>query len=245
MFVEVGDIYKSYTKNKLCILKGVNFCIKAGECTGLIGKSGSGKSTLSRLMLGLEKPDSGSILIEGDNVNTWIKKNRGGLSVVFQDYTSSVNPRFTVKKIIAEPMLAIGKKENILENIKKLLLKVGLSVDLLDRYPHELSGGQMQRVCIARAVSTNPRFLVLDEPISSLDVSMQAQIIELLKKLKSDMNMTYLFIAHDLQAVVNLCDTILFLHNGKVVENVSKDKLSQVKNEYARELLDSVMYFNI
>lgn len=239
MFLQVKDINKSYRKygkiEKQQVLKDVNFIIKEGECVGLLGESGSRKSTLSRLILGLEKPDSGSILIEDLNVKKWIKENQGKMSVVFQDYTSSANPNFTVKEIILEPLKVLGKKENLDK----------ITEDLLDRYPHELSGGQLQRVCIARSISTKPKFIVLDEAISSLDVSIQAQILELLKDLKDELNITYLFIAHDLQVVTYLCDRIIFLYRGEVVENIHSLNLAYVKNSYAKRLLNSVIPFSI
>ncbi|KAJ50785.1 nickel transport system ATP-binding protein [Clostridium tetanomorphum] len=223
MLLQVNDVYKSYSKiglsrgkDKLNVLQGISFCVKEGDCVGLIGESGSGKSTLSRLILGLEKANSGSITIEGQPVKKWIKENQGQMSVVFQDYTSSANPRFTIKEVIAEPLIALGRKGKIEEKVEELLNRVGLSKSLMYRYPHELSGGQLQRVCIARAISTNPMFMVLDEAISSLDVSIQAQILQLLKELKKDLNMTYLFIAHDLQAVASVCDEVLFLYRGKL-----------------------------
>ncbi|NMM63420.1 ABC transporter ATP-binding protein [Clostridium sp. P21] len=252
MLLQVKDVYKSYSKigsfrskDKLSVLQGISFSIEKGQCVGLIGESGSGKSTLSRLILGLERPNNGSIFIEEQPVCKWIKENQGQMSVVFQDYTSSTNPRFTVKEVIAEPMLAFEKKDKIKEKVEELLVRVGLSKDVMDRYPHELSGGQLQRVCIARAISTKPKFIVLDEAISSLDVSIQAQVIKLLKKLKEDLDMTYLFIAHDLQAVANLCDQVLFLYKGKIVENISSNNLVNVKSEYAQRLLNSVMPFSI
>ena len=239
MFLQVKDINNSYRKygkiEKQQVLKDVNFIIKEGECVGLLGESGSRKSTLSRLILGLEKPDSGSILIEDLNVKKWIKENQGKMSVVFQDYTSSSNPNFTVKEIILEPLKVLGKKENLDK----------ITEDLLDRYPHELSGGQLQRVCIARSISTKPKFIVLDEAISSLDVSIQAQILELLKDLKDELNITYLFIAHDLQVVTYLCDRIIFLYRGEVVENIHSLNLAYVKNSYAKRLLNSVIPFSI
>lgn len=249
MFIEVKNIHKSYskigTKGRLHILRGISFEIEEGACVGLIGESGSGKSTLSRLVLGLEKPDSGSITIEGKPIKKWIKENQGKMSVVFQDYTSSANPNFTVKEVISEPLIALGKKENINRVVEELLEKVGLPTNLIDRYPHELSGGQMQRVCIARAISTNPKFIVLDEAISALDASIQAQVLNLLKKLKKELDMTYLFIAHDLQAVANLCDQVLFLYKGDLVENIHSSELAYAKNEYAKKLLDSVMPFSV
>lgn len=252
MLLQVKDVYKSYSKigltkgkDKLNVLQGISFSVKKGDCVGLIGESGSGKSTLSRLILGLEKANSGSITIEGQPVKKWIKENQGQMSVVFQDYTSSANPRFTIKEVIAEPLIALGKNDKIEEKVKELLDRVGLSAALMDRYPHELSGGQLQRVCIARAISTKPRFMVLDEAISSLDVSIQAQILELLRDLKHALNMTYLFIAHDLQAVASLCDEVLFLYKGKIVENISSNNLANAKNEYAQKLLNSVISFSI
>lgn len=249
MLLEAKDIHKSYSKigkrNKQHVLKGISFSIENGDCIGLIGESGSGKSTLSRLVLGLEKPDSGSITIEGKTVNKWIKENQGKMSVVFQDYTSSANPNFTVQEVISEPLRALGKKDNLDKVVEELLKKVGLPVNLINRYPHELSGGQLQRVCIARAISTKPKFMVLDEAISSLDVSIQAQILDLLRDLKDELNMTYLFIAHDLQAVTHLCDNVMFLYRGEIVENIHSKNLCDAKNKYARRLLDSVIPFTV
>ena len=249
MLLEVKNVYKSYSKidkkDKLQVLKGISFNIKEGECVGLIGESGSGKGTLSRLILGLEKFESGEINIEGKPAKKWIKENKGKMSVVFQDYTSSANPNFTIKEVISEPLIALGRKKDIDEAVDNLLQKVGLSTELRDRYPHELSGGQMQRVCIARAISTNPKFIVLDEAISALDVSIQTQVLNLLKDLKKDLNMTYFFIAHDLQAVANLCDQVLFLHKGNIVENINVSQLAYVKNDYAKRLLDSVIPFSV
>lgn len=243
-------MYKSYRKqgsllgkSQLQVLSGVSFEIQAGECVGLIGESGSGKSTLSRLIMDLEKPDEGSITYEGKTIKAWKKKNPGQLSVVFQDYTTSVNPRFTLEKIIAEPMLVQNRDKNIQTEVTQLLERVGLSSQLLNRYPHELSGGQLQRVCIARAISTKPRFIVLDEALSSLDVSVQAQILDLLKELKNDLNLTYLFVAHDLQAVAYLCDKVLFLYQGRIEEQIQVADLAYTQNSYAKQLLSSVIAF--
>lgn len=249
MWLNVENLYKSYSKQKKIkdtyVLKDISFSIEKGECVGLIGESGSGKSTLSRLILGLEKMDSGSVNIEGKSIKNWIRHNKGKMSVVFQDYTSSVNPNFTVKDIISEPLYALGNKYNLDYIIESLLEKVELPLYLIERYPHELSGGQLQRVCIARAISTKPEFIVLDEAISSLDVSIQAQILDLLKKLKKDLNITYLFITHDLQSVAYLCDRVLFLYKGEIVENIDSSNLSNVRNDYSKKLLSSVMPFSI
>lgn len=213
--LEVRNVFKSYPvpggfwkKKRQPILRGVNLTLSEGSSVGLIGESGEGKSTLGRLILGLEQPDSGQIILEGLPVKVWSKEHPGQMSVVFQDYTSSANPRFTVEELIREPLDILRLDTSCA--IPELLERVGLPKTLRNRYPHELSGGQLQRVCIARAIATKPRFIVFDEAISSLDVSVQAQVLELLLELKGDM--TYLFIAHDVQAVTYLCDRILFLH---------------------------------
>ena len=227
--IQVKGVHKSYSKigggffkkDKLHVLKGIDFEIEEGQCIGLIGESGSGKSTLSRLILGLEKPNEGSITIEGKSVKSWIKQ------------------------VIAEPLVALRQTENLDNVVVELLEKVGLSANLIHRYPHELSGGQLQRVCIARAIATKPKILVLDEAISALDVSIQAQVLDLLKDLKKELDMTYLFIAHDLQAVANLCDEVLFLYQGNIVEKISSDRLAFAENEYAQRLLNSVIPFKI
>lgn len=250
--LEVKNVYKSYPKEgmgfkktRLQVLDGVSFHINAGEWVALVGESGNGKSTLSRLVLGLEKVDSGHILFEGKKASTWMKENKGQISVVFQDYTSSTDPNFKVKDIIKEPLKALNQNDNTHETVENLMEKVGLPLSIANRYPHELSGGQLQRVCIARAISTKPKFIVLDEAISSLDVSVQTQILELLDKLKEEFNMTCLFIAHDLQTVAYLCDSVLFLNQGQIVEQIETDKLANVQNEYAKRLLESVVRFTV
>ncbi|WP_319403500.1 dipeptide/oligopeptide/nickel ABC transporter ATP-binding protein [uncultured Anaeromusa sp.] len=248
--LEVKEIYKHYTKagawlrkDRHQVLKGVSFSVRQGDCVGLVGESGSGKSTLSRIIMGLEAPDQGEVLMEGEAVNLWKKKHRGQMSVVFQDYTTSVNSRFQVSDILAEPLQGSAKKQQEAK-IRSLLEKVELSTQLLTRYPHELSGGQLQRVCLARAISTEPKFLVLDEALSSLDVSIQAQMLGLLRRLKQEFHLTYLFIAHDLQTITNLCDQVLFLYQGTIVEKIPSAKLYCAKNDYAKRLLQSVVAFD-
>lgn len=250
--IEVNQVHKYYTerglgfkKEVLHVLNDVSFTIPEGEYVGLVGESGSGKSTLGRLLLGLEEPNEGSILIEGKQVQTWAKENKGKMSVVFQDYTSSANPYFTVTDVIMEPIRALHGKTNEGKIVQELLEKVQLPLSIAKRYPHELSGGQLQRVCIARAISTNPRFIVLDEAISSLDVSVQAQILELLHQLKMELKMTCLFIAHDLQAVAHLCDQVMFLYEGQVIEKTPINQLAEVEHTYAKKLLQSVIPFQI
>lgn len=167
------------------------------------------------------------------------------MSVVFQDYTSSANPAFQIKDIIMEPLKAFSRNHPIQETAESLMEKVGLSKELAERYPHELSGGQLQRVCIARAISTKPKFLVLDEAVSSLDVSVQAQILDLLDTLKKEMDMTCLFIAHDLQTVAYLCNQVMFLNEGKIVEQIETKNLANVQSTYAKRLLEAVVRFRV
>lgn len=244
MLLEVKNIEFSYGRRKLKrnnanILKNVSFSLNEGECLGLIGESGSGKSTLGRIILGLEKQQKGTITFNGVlNRDIWKKE----LNVVFQDYTTSVNPRFKVIDIIKETLLEKKlNREELEKKVIELLEQVGLNKDYLYRYPHELSGGQLQRVCIARAISQKPKFILLDEAISSLDVSVQVQVLDLLIELKEKYNLSYLFITHDLSAVTYICDKVMFLKNGEIIEKIDDIKdLKYVKNEYSRALLDSV-----
>ena len=244
MLLEVKNIEFSYGRRKLKrnnanILKNVSFSLNEGECLGLIGESGSGKSTLGRIILGLEKQQKGTITFNGVlNRDIWQKE----LNVVFRDYTTSVNPRFKVIDIIKETLLEKKlNREELEKKVIELLEQVGLNKDYLYRYPHELSGGQLQRVCIARAISQKPKFILLDEAISSLDVSVQVQVLDLLIELKEKYNLSYLFITHDLSAVTYICDKVMFLKNGEIIEKIDDIKdLKYVKNEYSRALLDSV-----
>lgn len=255
MILDISEVYKSYNKhfgffNKKTnnVLKGVSLKLQEGECLGIIGESGSGKSTLGRAILGVEKPDKGSVILCGEDL--YKSKNadlRSNLSAVFQDYTSSVNPRFKVFDIIAEPLRNLKKvKDNELKDtVRSLLDKVGLCGEcFLERYPHELSGGQLQRVCIARAIACKPKFILLDEAISSLDVSTQVQILDLLVDLKNEFNLSYIFITHDLTAITYICDRVLFFKEGNIVEEISKiEELKNVKHEYSKALLNSVIEF--
>lgn len=222
---------------------------------GLVGESGSGKSTLSRLILGLEKPCQGEVLIAGQPVSEWKKDHPGQMSVVFQDYTTSVNPRFTVTQAIVEPLRATGKvpasdrnstpnsssdrPKDLKNYVLDLLDRVELPRSAMTRYPHELSGGQLQRVCIARAIATRPEFILFDEALSSLDVPVQAQVLDLLSGLKQDLSLTYLFIAHNLLAVTALCDSVLFLNQGRIAETLKTSELHKTQNSYVRALLAS------
>jgi nickel transport system ATP-binding protein len=246
--LSVENVFKTYRKGGLFsrrtaqVLRDVSFSTRKGESLGIIGESGSGKSTLSRLILGIEKPVSGQVLYDGRNVME-PKTRRGRISAVFQDYTSSFNPNYTVYEAVIEPLIMTEKQsgKRLTERATALLIQVGLDGTYLTRYPHELSGGEAQRVCIARAVATAPELLILDEVVSSIDVSAQARILDLFCKLKEETGMGYVFITHDIQAAVYLCDRVLFFHDGSIVEESQVSELYNVSNEYARKLLETVI----
>lgn len=232
-----------FSKEKQKILKEVSFECENGECLGIIGESGSGKSTLGRLILGIEKPDRGTILFEGKRVESR-KVNLGNMSAVFQDYTSSINPFYTVEEAIMEPLKTQKKnRKEYSSKIDNLLIQVGLNPLYRKKYPHELSGGEIQRVCIARAISTEPKCILLDEAISSLDVSVQKQVLDLLKKLRKIYNMSYIFITHDIQAAAYICDRIIIFKDGQIEEIAEIEQLKDVRSEYARKLLEMVVTF--
>ena len=228
-------------------LNDVSFSLKKGECLGIIGESGSGKSTLGRILIGLEKPDSGEIKFQDKDIHKEANQiSRKELSIVFQDYFSSVNPRFKVADIIAEPLKLNTNlsSSDLRKELEKLIVDVGLKVEFLDRYAHELSGGQLQRVCIARAISTKPKFIMLDEAVSSLDISTQVEILNLLQELKKSYSLSYIFVTHDLLTLTYICDSVIFFKEGRIVEKVdSLEKLCEVKDDYSKALLDAVIEF--
>ncbi|MFD0770042.1 ABC transporter ATP-binding protein [Bacillus sp. CGMCC 1.60114] len=245
--LKVDSVEKSYkkgglfSKGKQKVLNNVSFECRNGECLGIIGESGSGKSTLGRLIVGIEKPDRGAVLFEGKNIQDR-RVRSGNISVVFQDYTSSINPFFTVEEAIMEPLKGRKKvQKEIQSKIDRLLSQVGLNPSYRKKYPHELSGGEVQRVCIARAISTEPKCILLDEAISSLDISVQMQVLELLKELKKIYNMSYVFITHDIQAAAYICDRVIFFRNGQIEEIVKIEQLKDVQSEYARKLLQTLI----
>lgn len=247
---------KVFGKERQTVLNGVSLELKRGECLGIIGESGSGKSTLGRVILGLHKPEKGTVLIDGTELygkKRKMKNIKYDISVVFQDYVSSVNPRFTVMSALDEAInvhiINTGEK---LDKINRrnmaveLLNNVGLDESFLSRYPHELSGGQLQRVCIARAVAIHPKIILLDEAVSSLDVSTQTQVMDYLIKLRKIYRFSYIFITHDLSTITYLCDRVLFFNNGNIIEEVDDIKdLNYAKTDYAKELLNSVKAFDI
>jgi len=232
--------------NKLKALNNVSFQIFEGESFGLVGESGSGKSTIAKIITSLIKPTSGEVFFENvslhDPNNKKIKnKYRGQIQMIFQDPYSSLNPRFKVKDIIAEPIKFFQKgidNKTIQKNINDLIDIVGMSRQSLERYPHEFSGGQRQRISIARALATRPRLLICDEPTSALDVSIQAQILNLLKDLQEELNLTILFISHDLPVVRQMCDRIAVLRNGNLCEIEKTENLFNNPNhQYTKELI--------
>lgn len=255
--LQVENIKKSFlqpnqnlfSRKKNTVINGVSFELKQGECLGIIGESGSGKSTLGKLILGLEKPDSGNIYFNGQDIakRAWKKSTmRKAISAVFQDYNASVNPYFTASQIIAEPIDIYEKlaKDDRKLRINALLEQVGLDSSFYHRFAHQMSGGQLQRVCIARAIACSPQFILFDEAVSSLDISVQTQILSLLADLQKQLNLTSIFITHDLTTITYLCNKVAFFYKGEIIEYIdSLDKLNQVKNPYSIQLLESVLGF--
>jgi oligopeptide/dipeptide ABC transporter ATP-binding protein len=225
----------------------VSLTVEEGETLGLVGESGCGKSTLGRSILRLLEPTAGEVYFQGKNLlklsQSELRDMRREMQIIFQDPYASLNPRMRVGRIVGEGLeihkLAVGKKKK--DRVMELLNQVGLREEHYDRYPHEFSGGQRQRIGIARALAVNPRFIVADEPVSALDVSIQAQIINLLQELQEKRHLTYLFISHDLRVIEHISHRVAIMYLGKIVEIAPGDKIYQeAKHPYTRALLSAV-----
>ena len=226
---------------------GISFEISKGGTLGVVGESGCGKSTLGRAILRLHEPDSGSVIYDGEDLLSLDKKTmrdyRQKLQIIFQDPYASLNPRMTVKELICASLdvFEIGTKQERVDRVLDIMEKVGLPLEYLNRYPHEFSGGQRQRIMIARALVLNPDFVVCDEPVSALDVSVRAQVLNLMRDLQQEFSLTYMFISHDLSVVRYLCDRVMVMYLGKVMEIATKDELySNAKHPYTQALLSSI-----
>jgi oligopeptide transport system ATP-binding protein len=226
---------------------GVSFDITAGQTLGLVGESGCGKSTVGRAMLRLYEPTAGRVIIDGDDVATLapeaLRKKRPTMQMVFQDPQASLNPRMTLAEIVSEPLdeHANWTRDQKLERVYELMDQVGLNRRFVNRFPHEFSGGQRQRIGIARALALKPRFIVCDEPIAALDVSIQAQVVNLLEDLQEKLGLTYLFISHDLSMVRHLAQRVAVMYLGRIAElSPSKDLYARPLHPYAEALLSAV-----
>jgi nickel transport system ATP-binding protein len=231
--LELEGIYKSYHRGgifggreRFQVLQDIHLAIPSGCCMGLLGRSGSGKSTLGRVALDLEAPDRGQCLFAGRPIHALGKKDyleyRRNVQVVFQNALGSVNHRWSAGRIIAEPLANFHSPTptRLRRQVSDLLLQVGLSPDDAHKLPHQFSGGELQRVCIARAMALNPKLIILDEAVSSLDMLIQARIIDLLQTLQKELGTAYLFISHDIRVLLKICDRLLAMRDGRIVEQV-------------------------
>lgn len=255
--LEIKDLYKFFPVyagiirhevGRVHAVNGVDLTIQEGETLGLVGESGSGKSTIGRLAIGLIPPTSGTLRFKGQEIETLrgkaLKAFKRSTQMVFQDPFASLNPRKTILEAIGEGLLfheIVKTNKEMEEKVLSILALVGLSEDSLHRYPHEFSGGQQQRICIGRAIALNPKLLICDEAVSALDISYQAQILNLFKDLKSRLGLSYLFISHDLTIVRYLADRVIVLYLGKVMETAPSDELfSNPKHPYTQSLLSAI-----
>ncbi|MBT6729105.1 MAG: ABC transporter ATP-binding protein [Deltaproteobacteria bacterium] len=223
------------------VLQDINLVIQPQEIVGLVGESGCGKSTLARLLLRIYEPTSGQIQFAGEDIHKFkAREYYGRVQMIFQDPFSSLNPKLKIGFLLREMWNLHQPESATTAKLNKLLDEVGLPANALDKYAHEFSGGQRQRIAIARALAASPEMLVADEPVSALDVSIQAQILKLLQQLRKERNLTLLFISHDLAVVDQLCDRILVLYRGRLMEELPKQQLDQARHPYTRLLLDSL-----
>jgi peptide/nickel transport system ATP-binding protein len=253
--VEVSQLVKRFVRGGGFLRRGsavtavddVSFSIEQGETFGLVGESGSGKTTTGRCMLRLIEPTSGSVRFGGEDVLAFsrrrLREARRHMQIVFQDPYSSLNPRMRARQIVEEPLIIhrLGNRTARRDRVAELFRLVGLDTAHLERYPHEFSGGQRQRIGLARALALKPSFLVLDEPVSALDVSVQAQVVNLLMDLQQQLKLTYLFIAHDLRLVEHICNRVAVMYLGKIVEMGPTSSLfASPQHAYTRALLSAI-----
>ena len=239
-----GTAGESLRRRRVVAVDGVSFSVARGECVGIVGESGCGKSTLVRTIVGLQKPDSGRIMIEGQLLGAHIDRaQRRRIQLVFQDPFSALNPDMKIGSMLGE-LLRVHRlvpRRSINSRCGELLAAVGLSADYLDVYPQGLSGGQRQRVSIARALALEPEIILADEVVSALDVSVQADILNLIIRLRQELGLTVLFISHDLAVVRQLCDRVLVMHQGRVVESGPVERVfASPEHDYTKTLLDSI-----
>lgn len=257
VLLDVKGLTKSYDaqtgflafgrRRKVRAVEGVSFSVEEGETLGLVGESGCGKTTVAKCLLRLIEPDSGEVIFEGRNVlnlrGEELRRVRRDMQIIFQDPFSSLDPRMRVKDIVGEPLRVHGvcDGEEGEERVFRLLKLVGLSEEQASRYPHEFSGGQRQRIGIARALALNPKFVVADEPVSALDVSVRSQILNLMKDLQDEFDLAYLFVAHDISVIRFMSDHVAVMYLGEIVEKASADDLfASPLHPYTRALLSAV-----
>ena len=241
------EFHTSSSKRAIVAVDNVSLKLEKGKTLGIVGESGSGKSTLGRLMLRLIEPTAGEINFDDVNLlklkNTELRKMRSKMQMIFQDPMSSLNPRMSIRQLISEP-LEIHKNLKASEQnfaVEEIITKVGLEKSALDKYPHEFSGGQRQRISIARAVINNPSLIVADEPVSALDVSIQSQILNLLMDLRNDLNLSFVFISHDLSVVRHIADEVAVMYLGNIVEIAPADQLfSNPQHPYTQALISAI-----
>jgi oligopeptide/dipeptide ABC transporter ATP-binding protein len=256
--LEVRDVVKHYPLTRGILFKrqvgavravdGVSFDLARGETLGVVGESGCGKSTLARLLIALERPTAGQVLFEGQDIfklgGKALREMRRNIQIVLQDPYTSLNPRMTVGDIVGEPFeihRSVAPKGSRRQKVQELLDVVGLNPEHINRYPHQFSGGQRQRIGIARGLALRPKIIICDEPVSALDVSVQAQVINLLEKLQDEFGLSYLFIAHDLSVVRHIADRVAVMYLGKVVEIGDEDQIySHPTHPYTQALLSAV-----